>query len=213
MSGCHFNIQETPLFQSSSLSHFFFALLLSHLRLSSKITEEASFDVRLIDTGEIAIQRSCEIYEIDGDFETFPRQAYVLHLVGIIPMNSEDDWADDITTQLQERLSKLENATENMVYEALNLFQLRGLFVANMARAVDPMDGVVHIAIAEFLVRQKLAVKSITNRRKAVDLAKANGMHECSKDVIRLRSFSRNTQSFPHCIFALDNFLIRREVR
>lgn len=140
--------------------------------------EENSFDVRLIDNGEIVDRPSSEIYEIPDEFKSFPQQAYVLHLVGIIPIDSEDDWADTITTKLHNHLTNLEKTTEYWQFEAHNMFQLRNIFVTKMIRAVDSSAGVLLISIIEHLVDGQLAVKSIEKRGKAINMAQANGINE-----------------------------------
>lgn len=118
---------------------------------------------------------SDEIFKLHATFKDFPRQAYTLHLVGIVPNDYEDDWADSITNKLWSHLVKVEKSSEHFEYEAQIMFPLRHAFVASMVRAVDGIDGVVHVAIVDHLIEKRLATVSHENRQKSIELAKANG--------------------------------------
>lgn len=98
-----------------------------------------------------------------------------MHLVGIIPTDHEDDFAENITTKLCIHLTDLENKSENWAYEAEVLFSLRSALVANMIRAVDDRNGFIYLAIADHMIGNKWAVRSADNLKKAIALATEYG--------------------------------------
>lgn len=140
------------------------------------MTDSQSYDVRLIDTGEIVKRSSDEIFKLDDTFKEFPRQAYALHLVGIVPNDCEDDWADSITNELRRQLDKDEKSGDHFALETQVLFSLRHAFVTTMVRAVNAVDGVMYTAIVDYLIKRKLATASPENKKKAIEFAKANGI-------------------------------------
>lgn len=140
-----------------------------------KLTDEFSYDVRLIDYGDILTRASSEIYALSDEYKQLPAQAYSMHLTGIVPADHEDDWDEKITQKLQKLFTKLNTNESNVEYEAQVLFTLRNVFVVDMIRVINSKDCYVHVPVKEYLIEQKFAIESKDRREHVINMAKSNG--------------------------------------
>lgn len=142
---------------------------------SRKPTDEFSYDVRLIDYGDILTRKTSEIYVLNDEYKEPPGQAYSMHLTGIIPADYEEDWDEKITHRLKTLLNKLHTTESNVEYEARVLFTLRNTFVVDIFRVINSKDCYVHVPVKEYLIDHKYAIKSKDCLQRVIDMAKFNG--------------------------------------
>lgn len=121
--------------------------------------DNETYNVRLIDTGEILKLSRPDIFKMDAsEFIEFPRQAYTMHLIGIQPFNHEDDWSSRSIRVFQNRIKKLENDFQNILYDARVIFSLRDAFVVDKIRAADTINMISHLIFEKELVDKKLGI-------------------------------------------------------
>lgn len=134
--------------------------------------------IRLIDNGEIEQYDAHDVYSLDESFQTFPNQAYTLHLTGVIPADKEDDWDPSFTEQLKKELTKWTDNEAQMVYEANVVFVLRNTFVVNAMRLVNLTNCTVH-SIKKYLKNQNFGTYCLDSHQKVMQMAKNAGNVKC----------------------------------
>lgn len=81
-----------------------------------------------------------------------------MHLIGIQPSNSEQDWSSKSIRIFQKHIKKLENDFQNILYDARVIFSLRGAFVVDKIRAADTINLISHLRFEKELVDKKLGI-------------------------------------------------------
>lgn len=137
---------------------------MSHVRLQfiqfdRKILDNESYNVRMIDLGMVLKKVKPDIFKCDTEFEEFPMQAYNMHLTGIIPSNREHDWSSKSIRVFQNRIKKLENDFQNILYDARVIFSLRDAFVVDKVRAADTVNMIGHMRFEKELVDKRLGIR------------------------------------------------------
>lgn len=115
-------------------------------------------------------------YALDKSFQEFPHQAYKLHLTGIIPVDTEDDWDPSVCERVKNELHKKFNREKNVIYEANVLFTLRNTIVVDVMRMFGETRGVVHCALKSYLKTHRYGIYSDETCKKVLKMAKSKGI-------------------------------------
>lgn len=139
------------------------------------LTTTDKYEVRFIDAGDVELRHAFELYALDDGFQGFPNQAHHLHLVGVIPVDKEDNWDKRVCEKFQKHLMHFFNNEENLMYDANVLFSLRNAVVVDIMRLINIKHGIVHCSIKTYLKNEGFGILSNDNRQKVLEMAKING--------------------------------------
>lgn len=129
-----------------------------------------------MDTGEIQTHQALDIFVLDESFRHVPSQAISLHLTGIVPADSEDDWDPFVHERIKRELDKhTESEEHKLIYEANILFGLRNTIIVDIMRLVNLSGGVVCCTIKRYLSSKRYGVISADARKRVIEMAKRSG--------------------------------------
>lgn len=155
----------------------------------SRCADDFDVDVRLIDVGTIVRRKSAELGQMAEIFCNFPEQAIDLHLIGLVPADSEDEWDSEITQRLKSHLSIALDEDDTHV-EANIVFSLRKAIVVDLLRIVQTkgFDLPVLTSVKEYMHQHSLGIGAKEVRKDIIKMAETIG--ECMVSNIR-RAYNR----------------------
>lgn len=134
-------------------------------------------DVRLIDVGTILKGKSTEIFELNERFCDFPWQAIDLHLIGLIPADSEDEWDSELTSILNNDIKQTISRTPDAKIEANIVFALQNHIAVDCLRITETQHGVVMVtkSIKRHMIEKCWGKASIDAKNSVIKMAIESG--------------------------------------
>lgn len=168
---------------------FLSSIYLFSMLCRSRCADDFDVDVRLIDVGTIVRRKSAELGQMAEIFCNFPEQAIDLHLIGLVPADSEDEWDSEITQRLKSHLSIALDEDDTHV-EANIVFSLRKAIVVDLLRIVQTkgFDLPVLTSVKEYMHQHSLGIGAKEVRKDIIKMAETIG--ECMVSNIR-RAYNR----------------------
>lgn len=151
-------------------------------------------DVRLIDVGTIVRSKSTEIFELNERFCDFPRQAIDLHLIGLIPADSEDEWDSELTSVLDRDIKQTLSRAPDAKIEANIVFALQNHIAVDCLRITETKHGVVVVkkSIKRHMIEKGWGKASIDAKNSVIKMAHESG--KCFRK--RVKGCSSNVSKF-----------------
>ncbi|XP_031636550.1 putative ATP-dependent RNA helicase TDRD12 [Contarinia nasturtii] len=135
------------------------------------------YQVRLIDNGDIELMHASELYTLEKEFKSMPRQAYHLHLTSIIPADKEDDWDPRVCENIRNHINKTIAEGSDLIFEGNVVFTLRNTIVVDIMRLIDLKDIIVKFYVKRYLMNVlKQGESSKASMKKVVEMVKAEGV-------------------------------------
>lgn len=112
------------------------------------------------------------------EFCQFPEQAIDLHLIGLVPADSEDEWDSEITQRLKSHLNITLGEDDTHV-EANIVISLRKAIVVDLLRIVQTkgFDLPVLTSVKEYMFQLSLGIGAKEVRKDIIKMAETIG--EC----------------------------------
>lgn len=145
----------------------------------------------------------------DG-FCHFTEQAIDLHLIGLVPADSEDEWDSEITQKLKNHLNEIfadRNKHSQIHVEANIVFSLRKAIVVDCLRITQTIerDCVILSSVKKYMIEKKLGIGAKETRKDIIKMAETIG--ECRILVTR-RIYNR----FSRCLFRSQALKLKTKI-
>lgn len=146
----------------------------------SRCANDFDVDVSLIDVGTIVKRKSTELWKLNDEFHDFPEQAIDLHLIGLVPTDSEDEWDSEITQILKNYIDRITSDQDNFYVEANVVFSLRKALVVDCVRISQTIgrDCIVLCSVKNHIIKKRLGVSTKKTRKDIIKMAEAIGIKQ-----------------------------------
>lgn len=127
--------------------------------------------------GKIITKKSTDLFILDEQFCTFPRQAIDMHLIGLIPADSEDEWDSEITKFLEKEVNKFKSNELEHKIEANIVFALQNACAVDCIRITKRHKDATTIktSFKTFMESNMYGVLSQTAKKNIIKMARELG--------------------------------------
>lgn len=143
--------------------------------------DDFDVDVRLIDSGTVVRRKSLQLRRLADEFCLFPEQAVDLHLIGLVPADSEDEWDSEITNKLKSHLNDITSERDNIHVEANIVFSLRKAIVVDCLRISQTIgcDCIILCSVKKHMLQKRWGIGAKETRKDIIKMAETIGEWFC----------------------------------
>lgn len=107
------------------------------------------------------------------EFCDFPVQAIDLHLIGLVPADTEDEWDSEITQKLEKHLKDIDLNRDDIYVEANIVFSLRTAIVVDCLRIVQTIgcDCSIRCSVKKYMISERLGIGAKETRKDIIKMA------------------------------------------
>lgn len=124
-------------------------------------------------------RKSLQLRRLADEFCHFPEQAVDLHLIGLVPADSEDEWDSEITYKLKSHLNAITSGSDNIHVEANIVISLRKAIVVDCLRISQTIgrDCIIMCSVKRHMLQKRLGIGAKEMRKDIIKMAETIG--EC----------------------------------